>query len=262
MKNNRSFRRAIITSAALHTVLFLLLIFSPSLPRPAKKGLVYYLPLNLVGPPGGGGGGGGGGSPVLTQTPASSRTSLRDLTAIQKKAAQPPEGSLRYPVDKKNRAKKTATKETIISKPQPETSAAKPETGSAGGSGGPPGSGIRIGVGPGPGGGGVGGWGGGNFDLSSFPYTYYLQIIQDRISTNWFTSLLDPGVSGQWQCVVFFKIFRDGRITDLQVESSSNLRSFDLSALRAVQNASPFPPLPKEFEGEYLGIHLIFEHVR
>jgi protein TonB len=259
MKNNRGFKRALITSAVFHILILLLLLASPSLPRPAKKGTIYYLPLNLVGPPGGGGGGGGGGSPAAKAT-TSKQPSLRELTAIQKKTPEAPSSSLRYPVDKKTLSKKIPEKKTVITKPQPESAETGTETGGTGS--GQAGSGIRIGVGPGPGGPGTGGWGGGNFDLSAFPFTYYLQIIQDRISANWFTSLIDPGTSGEFQCMVFFKILRDGRITDLQIEASSNSRTFDLSALRAVQNASPFPPLPREFEGEYLGVHLIFEHIK
>jgi len=30
--------------------------------------------------------------------------------------------------------------------------------------------------------------------------------------------------------------------------------------LRAIQTSAPFPPLPREYKDEYLGIHLIFEH--
>lgn len=261
MKNDRRFKGAVIISVFLHVLVLLLLIFSPSLPRPTKKGTIYYLPLSLVGPPVGGGGGGGGGDSPSIKTPTSKQPSLRELTSIQKKATEPPTSTLRYPVEKKSSSKKTPEKKTVISKPQPESFGSTEERG-IGLAGGGIGSGIRIGVGSGPGGPGFGSGGGGTFDLSAFPFTYYLQIIQDKISLNWFTSLIDPGGSGQYQCMIFFKIWRDGRISDLQVEISSGSRAFDLSALRAVQNASPFPPLPKEFEGEYLGVHLIFEHVK
>ena len=118
------------------------------------------------------------------------------------------------------------------------------------------GTGLRIGTGSGPGGPGYGG----SFGLSNFPYTYYLQIITDRVSTNWFTSLVDPGVSGNFQTVIYFKINRDGQVTDLKIEEPSGITPLDLSALRAVKAASPFPPLPRDYEDSYLAIHLIFEH--
>lgn len=259
MKTNHGFRRAVVVSAIVHGALLLLLLISPSLPKPVKKGSVYYLPLNLVSPSGGGGGGG----PSVEAVKASSKqASLRDLTTPQKKTVSEAESALRYPVEKKKAPKKSPEKKTVISKPEPEAASSKSGETSGGLSGGGPGAGIRIGVGPGPGGGPGGGWGEGDFGLSSFPFSYYLQIIQDRVSVNWFTSLIDPGVVGQFQCVVFFRILRDGRIVDLQIEASSGLKSLDLSALRAVQNATPFPPLPREFEGDSLGVHLIFEHSR
>ena len=118
------------------------------------------------------------------------------------------------------------------------------------------GTGLRIGTGTGPGGPGYGGGGG----FSDFPYTYYLQIITDRVSTNWFTSLVDPGVSGNFQTIILFRINKDGQVSDLKVEESSGITPLDLSALRAVKASSPFPPLPRDYDKAYLVIHLIFEH--
>ena len=126
------------------------------------------------------------------------------------------------------------------------------------------GSGLRIGgIGEGEGGGGGGIFGseyGDQIGLSAFPYTYYLQILTDKISAAWFTSLVDPGVRGTHTVTIFFKIQRDGRVSDLKVEEASDIRSLDLSALRAISTAAPFPPLPEEYDQDFLGIHLIFEH--
>jgi TonB family protein len=84
----------------------------------------------------------------------------------------------------------------------------------------------------------------------------------DRVSSSWFTSLVDPGVAGSFQTTVMFKILRNGQIADLKVEVPSGLSSLDLSALRAVQTAAPFPPLPSEYEDQFLIIHLVFEHAK
>ncbi len=67
-------------------------------------------------------------------------------------------------------------------------------------------------------------------------------------------------MSGTFQTQVFFKIYRNGQISDLKVENSSGIQALDLSALRAIQTSAPFPPLPSEYDGQYLGLHLIFEH--
>ncbi|MGD9345010.1 MAG: TonB C-terminal domain-containing protein, partial [Candidatus Aminicenantes bacterium] len=65
---------------------------------------------------------------------------------------------------------------------------------------------------------------------------------------------------GDFRTVVYFKIFRNGEISPLEIRESSRIRSLDLSARRAIQSSAPFPPLPRDYEGDFLGIHLIFEH--
>ncbi len=100
----------------------------------------------------------------------------------------------------------------------------------------------------------------GQIGLSNFPYQYYLLIIRDRISSNWFTALIDPGVEGTLQTAVYFRIFRNGTISNIEVRESSNIRAFDSSAVRAIMNSAPFPPLPADYDEQYLGIILIFEH--
>lgn len=265
---DRVFKRAVVSSLIAHLALFLLIIVSPSLPKTSKKGIVHYLPLNFIAISGGGGGGGTGSgegtgkkaTPVETQ-----RETLRDLTTPQKLQAEPP-STLRHPAEKPKKEPKTARdKKAVISKPEPDsrqtTTAKGEQKGEGEGAGSGVGSGLRIGVGGGPGSGvGFGSGYSSQIGLSTFPFTYYLQIITDRVSTNWFQSLVDPGISGDFQTIIYFKIFRDGRISDIAIEQSSGVRSLDLSALRAVQTSAPFPLLPRDYEDEYLGIHLIFEH--
>jgi TonB family protein len=229
--------------------------------------------VNFIGSQGDGGpGGGSGGGTLVPQAlpPPKTKESLRDLT-VPAKAKADDKAGMRHPVDKPKTAKKAPEKKAVISKPQPstaappgaETSAAGPASGQTAGQG--PGYGLRFGTGPGSGGGTGSGTGGGTgepFGVSGFPFNYYLQFLSDKISSSWFTSLVDPGVSGVFQTQVYFKIYRNGQVADLKVEVSSGVPAFDLSALRAIQTASPFAPLPSEYDGQYLGIHLIFEHSR
>lgn len=251
MGNDKSFRSAVILSLIAHLALFLLMLASPSLPKSSKKEMIHYV--NLVSLPGGGGG--GGQSEVSeAETPLEKRETLRDLTTPQKFQEQPT-STFRHPVDEpKKEGKPKTEKKAVIRQPQRgDSSKGKSKEGSGPGTG----AGLRIGLGKGA---GFGSGYSSQIGLSSFPFTYYLQIIMDRVSANWFTSLVDPGVSGTFQTTVYFKIYRNGQISSVEVEESSGIRSLDLSAVRAVHSSSPFPPLPKEYEEEYLGIHLIFEH--
>jgi TonB family protein len=251
----RLFKRAIVVSLVLHGGIIVLLALSPRFPAPHRKGTIFYVPLGGIA----GGGGPGGGPKAAVAAPPKKET-LKDLT-VASKVKPETKPSMTYPVDKPKKDKgKRDEKKASISRPVPETETAagqgKPAAGSVTGEG--AGSGLRIGLGEGPGRGGSGLEG--QIGLSDFPFQYYLQIISDRVSSSWFTSLVDPGVSGTYATTVYFKILRDGRTADLKVTESSGIPSLDLSAQRAIQSSSPFPPLPREYRGEYLGIHLIFEH--
>jgi TonB family protein len=90
-------------------------------------------------------------------------------------------------------------------------------------------------------------------DNPDFTYGYYLDRLLSLIDANW----VRPSIGGGAYAIVTFHINRDGSLSDLRVAQSSGYNSFDLAALRAVQNAAPFPPLPRAYNHDDLGIHLI-----
>ena len=59
-------------------------------------------------------------------------------------------------------------------------------------------------------------------------------------------------------CVVYFRLRRNGTVSDIRIEQGSGNSYFDRTALRAVRSAAPFPPLPRAFSESYLGIHFTF----
>jgi protein TonB len=89
-----------------------------------------------------------------------------------------------------------------------------------------------------------------------FPFSYYLSAIERKVSQNWFSGVSSGGV--ELSCIVYFRLRKDGRIEDLRVEQGSGNSYFDRSATRAVRSAAPFPPLPRAFTDEFLGIHFTF----
>ncbi len=91
------------------------------------------------------------------------------------------------------------------------------------------------------------------FDNPDFTYGYYVDQMLALISRNW----VRPPVGSGVEATLHFTIQRDGRISDLRVSQSSGINSFDLAALRAVQSASPLPPLPSAFRESTLGVNLI-----
>ncbi|HEX8255060.1 MAG TPA: TonB family protein [Thermoanaerobaculia bacterium] len=100
----------------------------------------------------------------------------------------------------------------------------------------------------------VGGSGITGLEGGDFPYTLYIQGMHRRIGTNW----IRPPVSGGIATVVYFRILRDGTITDAKIETSSGNGTFDRAALSAIRSSSPLNPLPFGYSGTYLGVHLTF----
>ena len=94
-------------------------------------------------------------------------------------------------------------------------------------------------------------------DASDFPFTYYLRLIQSKIGERW--SPPRAAATGGERVIVLFEIQRDGQVREPTVERSSGNALYDQSALRAITEASPFPPLPPEFKASSLRVHFGFE---
>lgn len=62
----------------------------------------------------------------------------------------------------------------------------------------------------------------------------------------------------QGTVIIRFAITRDGDIRNLKVEKSSGNRKMDRAAFKSVRASSPFPPLPRKFDGPFLAVRLRF----
>ncbi len=90
----------------------------------------------------------------------------------------------------------------------------------------------------------------------NFPYTYYLEQMLNRIDQAWENPVRsDLPLS----TVIYFRVQKEGRVTDLQIEAPSGFSSFDNACRRAILSSDPFAPLPSDFVDLYLGIHLEFK---
>jgi protein TonB len=87
----------------------------------------------------------------------------------------------------------------------------------------------------------------------------YVQALQQRISSKWRAAELDARLKNVPQCVVSFEILRDGRLQALRVVQSSGNQELDLSAQRAVTEASPFEPLPQGYSGSVAKMEVGFK---
>lgn len=97
-------------------------------------------------------------------------------------------------------------------------------------------------------------------DNPSFRNVTYLDAIASKMYQNWNFNLwrIDTSQFQSLEVTINIIITRDGTIRNPTVQKSSGVPFLDRSALSAVYNANPLPPLPHEFKEEYLNVNLKF----
>ncbi|MBM3262015.1 MAG: TonB C-terminal domain-containing protein [candidate division Zixibacteria bacterium] len=95
-------------------------------------------------------------------------------------------------------------------------------------------------------------------DVETFQYPYYLAAIHRKIQENFVIPRI-PG-AGPLQAMIYFRIDKNGKVYATTLTQSSTNPVFDLSSQRALEAANPLPPLPTEYDRDYLGVHFTFEY--
>ena len=103
--------------------------------------------------------------------------------------------------------------------------------------------------------------GGLKIDAKDFPFAYYLTILQNRVQSNWQPPFQTSTQQEKMSTVIGFQVLRNGKIVNINIEKSSGRYLFDQAAQRAVYSANPLPPLPDEFSGDHLSVHIEFEGI-
>lgn len=91
--------------------------------------------------------------------------------------------------------------------------------------------------------------------LPNFPYAWYVNVLRVKLWEEW-SRWVPPG--SRQSCLVSFVIQRTGVVAQTELERASGDSLFDQGALRAVQAAAPFPPLPEGFKDPSLSVHVEF----
>jgi protein TonB len=112
-------------------------------------------------------------------------------------------------------------------------------------------------------GGAKGGFGftGGGGDFGN-RYSWYVRVVQQKVSENWLKYEVDTRISNAQRVYVTFDIARDGHPTNVQVEQSSGVPSLDQSAVRALQRIDTFGPLPPDYAGNKVSVEFWFDYKR
>lgn len=93
------------------------------------------------------------------------------------------------------------------------------------------------------------------FDDTNFKYNYYTNNIVKKIGKYWQWSSSYASL----RAVVYFKIDRSGNVHSAKLKESSGDDDFDQNAVRTIERASPFAPLPDGYEEKDLGVYFEFK---
>ena len=96
---------------------------------------------------------------------------------------------------------------------------------------------------------GAGGVGVGTANPLGQQFGAYAKLIIDAVGRRWNTAGLNPRLQTAPVAAISFTINRDGSVppNSIRISQSSGIQALDLSAQRAVMDASPFPALPAGF---------------
>ena len=102
------------------------------------------------------------------------------------------------------------------------------------------------------------GQGGGDF---SSRYGWYVESVKRAISQNWMQNTIDPAIRSarRAKATTSFRIYRDGTIKNIRLDSSSGNRSMDDSATRALLSIDKLPALPADYSGAYVDVTFDFD---
>ena len=89
---------------------------------------------------------------------------------------------------------------------------------------------------------------------------YMKRIIYDTERAWWpiIPQVAQPPLSKQGRTGIRFKILPDGSVKEMILELPSGDVSLDRAAWGGITGASPYPPLPKQFKGQYLELRFWF----
>jgi TonB family protein len=98
-------------------------------------------------------------------------------------------------------------------------------------------------------------------DTMGVDFGPYLTRITEIVRNNWYNAMppsVYPPILKQGKLAIEFYILKDGKIAGLAVRTTSGDVPLDRAALASITASNPFPPLPREFPGQNLGLRFYY----
>lgn len=98
-------------------------------------------------------------------------------------------------------------------------------------------------------------------DTMGVDFGPYLQQVLYRVKTNWYNLIPESArapIMKKGKVSIEFAILKDGRVAGMKLISTSGDVALDRGAWGGITASNPFPQLPAEFGGQYLGLRFHF----
>jgi TonB family protein len=95
-------------------------------------------------------------------------------------------------------------------------------------------------------------------DTQGVDFAPYLQRILQDVKQNWYLLIPESAAMKKGKLAIEFAITKDGQVAGMKLVSSSGDTALDRPAWGSITASDPFPPLPSEFNGQYLALRFRF----
>lgn len=98
-------------------------------------------------------------------------------------------------------------------------------------------------------------------DTMGVDFGPYLSRIIHDVRMNWYNLIPEVArspIMKKGKVSIEFAILKDGRVAGMRLTTTSSDVSLDRAAWGGITASNPFPPLPQEFQGQYLALRFHF----
>ena len=92
---------------------------------------------------------------------------------------------------------------------------------------------------------------GASVDNADFNHPYWFTLAGNKYLQNFRKSV---SLDGTVTCDIFFEVIRSGRIITYEIRKSSGIDAVDRDCLSVFERIKSFPPLPRDFREEIIGV--------
>jgi TonB family protein len=97
-------------------------------------------------------------------------------------------------------------------------------------------------------------------DTGGVGFADYTQSVRNDVLRNWYKGIPESAKDKTGEVTIQFSIARDGTISGLRLAAGSGDAELDRAAEAAISSSNPLPPLPAEFQAEFLDLRFRFQY--